>query len=118
MSRVAGIGVGVLGIVTLLAASALTFGVFPPDSWLYHRRIALGNRDSQKVDAFRQRTGRLPSSLEDVGVTVDESGPIYYDRCSDSQYILWFGTTLGQSMSFDSANRSWVSLNITCPARK
>lgn len=104
-----------ISIVFVLAAGIVISLRFAPDSWLYSRRIALGNRDALKIDAYRQRMGRVPSSLEDVGVHVSEDGPIYYERCSDTHYILWFGTRLGESMSFDSANRTWVSLNIVCP---
>ncbi|HEY2858730.1 MAG TPA: hypothetical protein VGJ21_09970 [Terracidiphilus sp.] len=103
-----------ISIAFVLAAGFVVYFLFAPDSWLYSRRIALGNRDAFKIDAYRQRTGRVPARLEDLGVDVSEDGPICYERCSDTRYILWFGTTLGESMSFDSAKRTWVSLNIVC----
>jgi hypothetical protein len=118
MNRAVGIGLSALGVALFLAAAALTCWPFAPDSWRYSRRIAVGNLDAQKIDGYRQRTGRLPSHLEDLGIAEGLDGPIYYERCSDTRYILWFGTTLGESMSFDSANRVWVPLNIACSERR
>jgi hypothetical protein len=92
--------------------------MFAPDSWRYSDKISQGNRDAQKLDACLKRTGHLPEHLEDVGEMVSESGPIYYEKCSDTRYVLWFGTTLGESVTFDSANHSWVSLNSGCSERR
>jgi hypothetical protein len=114
MKRAAGISLRALGVAILPAASVLTYWVFAPDSWKYASKIAIGYKDARNIDAYRERTGRLPAKLEDVGISVDLSGPIFYDRCSDTRYVLWFGTTLGDSMSFDSDDRKRVSLDVVC----
>ena len=105
----------VFSIAFVLAAGFLLFIRFAPDSWIYSREIAQGNRDAQKIDAYRRGTGRLPASLEDVVETESESGPIYYQRCSETHYILSFGTTLGEGISWDSDDRRWVSRIVVCP---
>lgn len=109
----------VFAIGVSLAGVYLAFVLFAPDSIVYWPQIHQGNRVTREIDTYRLHRGRLPSSLSDIGEPDTEAGPIYYQRCSDAHYILYFGTpVLGKSMSFDSADQSWVSLNLVCPEQK
>lgn len=45
-------------------------------------------------------------SLEDIGEKTSEEGPIYYEKRGD-QYLIWFGTTLGESRIYDSKTGKW-----------
>jgi len=45
--------------------------------------------------------------LSDAGIAESESPRVFYRKDSDAEYILWFGTTLGESATYESSNRSW-----------
>ena len=57
---------------------------------------ALGNAVIKKVEEYRRAKGRLPSFLSEAGIEEDEGCPCYC-RTSDNGYIVWYGTTLGES---------------------
>jgi hypothetical protein len=114
MNRPARIGLIALGLGLVLTVSGAAYSVYA----VYFENIAHGNRIAREIDAYSQRQGHLPSSLEDVGEHESEDGPIYYMLCGNSHYILWFGTMLGHSMTYDSVSRSWDSLNSGCPSSK
>lgn len=70
-------------------------------------KIAKGREVEAKIEEFRNRNGKLPNSLSEVGITETESGPIHYEKESDSKYILWFGKELGESVTYDSDTKQW-----------
>jgi hypothetical protein len=59
-----------------------------------------------KVEHFRKSTGRLPNDLSDIGLKENESCPCYCKTSNDS-YIVWYGTTLGESDTYDSRTTRW-----------
>ena len=61
----------------------------------------------EMVEHFRVAHGKLPESLADLGLEVKEEGPIYYEKESESRYIVWFGRELGESTTYDSDTREW-----------
>jgi hypothetical protein len=61
-----------------------------------------------RVELFKKQHDRLPSSLKDIGMQEDESGPAYYQREDDKRYIVWYGTTLGHSVAYHSETRQWT----------
>jgi hypothetical protein len=60
-----------------------------------------------KVENFSRANGRLPDSLRELGVPESEEGPIYYRRLTDSTYEIWFGTGLGESVTYNSDTATW-----------
>jgi len=52
--------------------------------------------------------------MNEVGVDPLTSNQYFYQACDNRRYLVWFGTTLGESMTYDSEVRSWDSLNLTC----
>jgi len=60
-----------------------------------------------KIEKFKSEKGRLPKGLVEIGVDETEDGQIYYEKKSESRYILWFGTTLGESVTYDSETGKW-----------
>jgi hypothetical protein len=60
-----------------------------------------------KIDKFSHEKGRMPLSLSEVGVPESEEGPIYYRRLTDSTYEVWYGTGLGESVTYNSATATW-----------
>jgi len=59
-----------------------------------------------KVEQFKKSNGRLPERLSDIGLKENESCPCYCKTSTDS-YMVWYGTTLGESDTFDSRTRTW-----------
>ena len=40
-----------------------------------------------------------------IGMEDSESGPVYYQKTSDSTYIVWFPTILGESATYESSTK-------------
>ncbi len=68
---------------------------------------AIANRAIERVEQFRETKGRLPRSLAELGMAEDESGPVYYCKSAESEYIVWYGTTLGESNIYSSRTKQW-----------
>jgi hypothetical protein len=71
------------------------------------RLMKEGNIIIGKIEQFKKEHGRLPDSLSDLGVDEKEEGPLHYEKRSDTEYLLWFGTELGESIVYNSKNKKW-----------
>ena len=67
----------------------------------------LGEQAVAKIETFKNANGRLPNSLEEVGVKEDESGPVYYCQTTNGEYLVWYGTALGESVGYNSKTKKW-----------
>jgi hypothetical protein len=105
----AGIGICVLGLV---AFGALT--IFGPDKLVWRGQVNEGNELIQRIESYRREHRRLPDSVEETGIRNPDALRVFYQKCSDDRYIVWFGTTLGESMTYTSETRKWESLNRGC----
>jgi len=87
----------VTAVVCVLAVSAWWSHCLltPSDESQIRRTIHL-------VETFRSVQGRLPVSLFDIGMVDSENGPIYYQRESENEYIIWMGDSLGESIIYES----------------
>ena len=72
-----------------------------------------GNGIVAKIETFKKSTGHLPEALSDIGLKENDSCP-YYCKTSNDSYIVWYGTTLGESDTFDSRTQRWSEVNIAC----
>ena len=61
----------------------------------------------EKIETFKAKNTRLPDSLSEIGLKSTEEGPIYYRKTSDSSYEIWFGSDLGESVTYDSKSKAW-----------
>jgi hypothetical protein len=91
------------------------FSVFGPDEFVWRDRIREGEELATRVETFRQEHHRLPESLEETGLRNPDSLRLYYSKCNDSQYFIWFGSSLGESMTYNSVTRKWEPYNHPCP---
>ncbi len=96
-----------LGIVTLSLLAVFAYLRWAPVSIRYHDEWQAGQEAVVRIERFRSREGRLPTGLAEVGLPDTEAGPIYYQREGEHHYVLWFGTTLGESVKYDSDTRRW-----------
>jgi hypothetical protein len=75
--------------------------------WTPDPRMHQANLAIRKVEAFQRNNGRLPNSLQEIGIAEDESGPVYYQMQDDHSYIIWFGLRLGESEVYNSRTHQW-----------
>lgn len=87
--------------ITLFASFILTI-FFGCDN-----REKIGYDIVKKIEVYRQKNGKLPESLTDIGIEEKEEGPIYYRKDSETDYIIWYGLTLGESRVYDSKTKAW-----------
>jgi 3-mercaptopyruvate sulfurtransferase SseA len=59
------------------------------------------------VNSFQSRTGGLPNNLDATGIKDSQSLGVYCQKTSDSSYIVWFGTVLGESAIYESSTKEW-----------
>lgn len=69
--------------------------------------IKQGNELVIKIEDFKKANDKFPVSLDEITIQEKLEGPIYYELKDSSRYILWFGTTLGESITYDSENKKW-----------
>ena len=70
-------------------------------------KIKTGNEIVNKIENFKKDKGKLPETLSETGIEEKEEGPIYYRKQHETKYILWFGTTLGESVTYNSDTKEW-----------
>jgi hypothetical protein len=100
-------------VVAALAGSVAWFR-YAPAAWLWRSEIRQGNRAVAEVETFRRKNGRLPADFKEIGVAHVDEDRIYYQKCSENDYQVWFGTELGESMSWSSRARKWEESNTPC----
>jgi len=70
------------------------------------RRLAnRGNEIIDMIEAYRSKEGRLPNSLREVGVEGEVE--LFYNKWDSVNYMVWYGTDLGESVTFYSDSRKW-----------
>ncbi len=60
-----------------------------------------------KIEAYRSKKGKLPESLTALGIEEKMEGPVHYVKRDSVNYYVWFGTTLGESYTYDSNKKKW-----------
>lgn len=97
-----------------LAVSTLTFIIIIITGCWGHRS---GRPISpfRKIEEFRKVKGPLPSSLSEAGAQDDETCPCYC-KTGDDSYLVWYGTSLGESDTYDSETKNWSAGNRACPS--
>ena len=102
------------GFLIAVFGAFLYRDVLGPPNVVWRDDIREGNRLISEIEAFDRNHGRLPSELSEVSSSAAERKRLLYERCSETHYIVWFGTTLGESMTYDSNSRNWAEVNEAC----
>jgi hypothetical protein len=103
------------GFVVAVLCGFLYLELLGPAEWRWSSQIRQGNHLVAQIESYRKMNGHLPSELTEIGQITSEAEPFFYERCSDTKYILWFGTELGESMTYNSSLRQWREINDVCP---
>lgn len=99
-------GIAALGVVFVLWVGYEMAATRWP--WVFcWLEVRQANKVIAAVDSFQSRHGQLPNTLADMGLPDSEAGPVYYRKTSESTYIVWFGTVLGESATYESATKRY-----------
>jgi len=99
----------------LLIPVILIVVVLLPDRLIYASKFNAGNKAVSRVESFKRNRGRLPEALDEVGIEDSESSQVHYTRQSATEYTVWFGTTLGDCMTYDSRSEKWEGICVVVP---
>lgn len=70
--------------------------------------INVGNTIVKKIDEYKNENDTLPISLVEIGQDEIIDGVLFcYEKIDSINYIVWFGTTLGEGMYYFSDTRKW-----------
>jgi hypothetical protein len=98
----------IISVLAVVAAGFVAIGFYAVQPvWLFHwRDFRSANEIVSRVEAFRVNHKRVPDTLHEIGID-DPDLRVFYGKTSDEEYIVWFGTTLGESETYDSKKRKW-----------
>jgi hypothetical protein len=60
-----------------------------------------------KIETFRQIEKRLPDNITELGLEEPMNRGPYYEKKDSVNYIIWFGTTLGEGIYYYSDTKQW-----------
>jgi hypothetical protein len=92
----------VASMVLLIFVAALTIA----PQWRQTELMRQSEPIHEALKAYHLKHGSYPDALDQIGIPSREEGPIYYQRESSS-YLLWFGTSLGESRTYHSSEGYW-----------
>ena len=61
-----------------------------------------------KVEDFKKQNGRLPNEVSEIGLEEWENSLAFYQKKSDSTYVVWIGLGLGESKIYNSETGKWT----------
>jgi hypothetical protein len=75
---------------------------------VYKKEIKAGNELVQRIDDYKVKNGSLPESLKLIySESEKEKFKSYCYDIEASDYVLYFGTTLGEGVYYFSAHKEW-----------
>jgi hypothetical protein len=99
--------IGAIAIFLIVTAMLVVLFISHRPMWLVCRHeLKTGQQIISRVEVFQKENGRLPESSKELGFE-DPDEKVFYQKISDDEYCLWFGTTLGESETYRSHNRRW-----------
>ncbi len=69
--------------------------------------IKEGDKIVEKVICYYTKNNRLPNTLTEIDIEEKIEGPIFYKKKDSINFILWFGTELGESRIYYSDIKKW-----------
>ena len=72
------------------------------------KNIDVGNTIVKKIEEYKIENDTLPISLVEIGQDEMNDGVLFcYEKIDSINYIVWFGTALGEGMYYFSDTRKW-----------
>lgn len=92
----------------LISISVLVlFYVFYLKDYRERTLIKKGNGIVVKIEAYKLKNGLFPESLNELIIEESILEEIFYNKIDSTNYIIWFGTSLGESKIFYSDSKKW-----------
>lgn len=94
-----------IAIVIILIIIAIPLGLyisFTVGEWQIKHR---GEQIAKQVEAFKHKHGILPDSLQQIGYATEDE--LYYQKRSNDTYMIFYGTSLGESEIYYSDSKKW-----------
>lgn len=67
-----------------------------------------GNSIVNKIEEYRSEYDSLPNSLREMGLNDVVNDVLFcYEKVDSTNYIVWFGTTLGEGVYYYSDTKLW-----------
>ena len=95
-------GIALLVIISFIGSSCRYFSEAEKKEIKKNGEIVIA-----KIEAFKKEKGRLPENEAEMGVKVDEGGPIFYKKKNDSSYQIWGVYAAEYSYIYDSETKEW-----------
>ena len=73
------------------------------------KREQIGESIYLKVIQYQKTNGHLPDKLNDLGIEDKTEGLVYYQKQTDSTFIIYYGGGLGESIVYDPKTKKWNS---------
>jgi type II secretory pathway pseudopilin PulG len=96
-------------IISLATVAVLTFLYFYFRDSRDRRLIDKGNEIVSMIEEYKVRKKRLPNSLEELGI--NNENELFYNKWDSVNYMVWYGTTLGESVTYYSDSRKWEDID-------
>lgn len=72
------------------------------------RKKKIGNTIVQKIEEFKKTNDSLPNSLQEIGQDEIIDNVLFcYEKVDSINYMVWFGTTLGEGIYYYSDTKKW-----------
>jgi len=60
-----------------------------------------------RVERFKQETGRLPENVKEIGLDDNQMHLSFYIKIDSTEYEVWYGLDLGTSKIYNSKTEKW-----------
>jgi hypothetical protein len=75
--------------------------------YIEHNKKA-GNNIIEKIESYKNINGFLPNTLQDIGQDEIIDNVLFcYQKKDSVNYIVWFGTTVGEGIYYYSDTQQW-----------
>lgn len=100
--------IAIASVLALVTAGLLGVGYWAgqPVGLFHWRDFRTGNEIVSRVEAFRKGHRRLPDTLDEIGIH-DPELRVFYQKNSDDEFVVWFGTLLDESETYNSRTKRW-----------
>ena len=61
----------------------------------------------EKVEEYKQKTGKLPDNVTEVGIDDNQMHLSFYEKISEDEYEVSYGLDLGTSKIYNSKTKKW-----------